>query len=156
MKTFLFALFALFLIVPVSACRAEEAGVPTEELIIMSKNGKHKFDVEVAVTPQQLTQGLMFRSSMPEDHGMLFLFGMPEERNFWMKNTLIPLDIIYISPQGTINHIHENAVPHDETPLPSKGPTMHVLELNGGLTAKLGIKPGDAVYHGSFGNSLAQ
>ena len=138
---------ALSLLTPLAACKAEEPAAPTEELVIKSTGGtEHRFDVEIAATPQALTQGLMFRSSMPEDHGMLFLFGEERERNFWMKNTYIPLDIVYIRESGIIHHIHENAKPLDETPLPSRGPVLNVLELNAGVTAKRGIKPGDIVY----------
>lgn len=147
MKIVLFALSMFLLTLPVSACRAEEPGAYTEKLTIKAQSGKeHKFQVEIAATPETVMKGLMFRSSMPEDSGMLFMFPQEQERNFWMRNTLIPLDIIYIRESGVIHHIHENAIPHDETPLPSSGAVKNVLELNGGVTAKLGIRPGDVVY----------
>ena len=74
---------------------------------------------------------------------MLFLFPRVAERNFWMKNTYIPLDIIFLNGENVIHHIHENAVPHDITQIPSNGPVLNVLEVNAGITAKLGIKAGD-------------
>ncbi|MCB9991796.1 MAG: DUF192 domain-containing protein [Rhodospirillales bacterium] len=128
------------------AC-SDEFALDTETLVIETPGGeKHKFHVEIAATPDTMTRGLMYRSSMAEDHGMYFMFPTVKDRNFWMKNTLIPLDIIYIREDGIINHIHENAVPLDETPIPSKGPVQNVLEINGGMAAKLGLKPGDKIY----------
>ncbi len=148
MKNIIFTVLFVCFLVPASwACAGEEHDLYTEDLVIKSQDSgaEHNFNVEMATTPEALMQGLMYRSSMAEDHGMLFLFAKELERNFWMKNTYIPLDIIFIKESGVIHHIHENAVPRDETPLPSKGPVLNVLELNGGVTAKLGIKPGDVI-----------
>ncbi len=142
-------MMALFLLTPIASCKAEEASIlPTHPLIVKSKAGgmEHRFEVEIANTPETIMQGLMFRSSMPENHGMLFAFPHDGERNFWMKNTYIPLDILFIKRSGIIHHIHEGARPLDETPLPSNGPVLNVLELNAGVTNMLGIKPGDIVY----------
>jgi len=161
MRNVLIAVMAFFFVLPVvSACGEDtpQAGyeLPVEDLTIETAAGqKHRFHVEIAATVPAQMKGLMGRESMPEDHGMLFLFAVEKEHSFWMKNTLLPLDIIYIKSNGVINHIHENAKPMDETPLLSNGPVLNVLELNGGMTAKLGIKPGDKVYHGSFGKALA-
>lgn len=120
---------------------------------IVSQDGKtHGFDVELALTPLQQQKGLMNRSSMADDAGMLFFFGDEAPRAFWMKNTLIPLDIIFIKQNGIIHHIHENAIPHDLTSIPSQGDVAAVLEINGGLSAKLGIARGDKVKHALFGN----
>lgn len=136
----------------VFATQAQETAADTEKLVIRTAQGEEfLFNIEIADTPETIMRGLMFRSSMPEDHGMLFLFGQERPRNFWMKNTLIPLDIIYIRADGKIGHIHENAIPHDETPLPSNGPALMVLELNGGVTDRLGIAPGDEVIYGASG-----
>jgi uncharacterized membrane protein (UPF0127 family) len=124
----------------------------TNKLSIVSADGTgHVFSVELALTPQQQAYGLMNRTSMPQDHGMLFVFGDEAERGFWMKNTLIPLDMVFIKKNGVIHHIHENAIPHDLTTNYSKGPVMAVLELNGGTSARLNIKPGDVVKHAVFG-----
>jgi uncharacterized membrane protein (UPF0127 family) len=92
----------------------------------------------------------MFRRALAADRGMLFEFDRPDVQSFWMKNTLIPLDIIYIGADGRIVSIARNARPLDETPLYSSGPAQGVLEIEGGLSAKLGIEPGDKVEHPFF------
>ena len=90
---------------------------------------------------------------MAENHGMLFYFGGEEAgRRFWMKNTLIPLDMIFIKADGTIHHIHENAIPKDLTGVPSNGPVAAVLEINGGVSRKLELQKGDKVKHRFFEN----
>ncbi|MCI5059520.1 MAG: DUF192 domain-containing protein, partial [Alphaproteobacteria bacterium] len=96
-------------------------------------------------------KGLMHRTELPENAGMLFWFGGREqERRFWMKNTLIPLDMLFIKANGTIHHIHENAVPHDLTGISSKGPVAAVLEINGGLSQTWVLAAGDRVVHPYF------
>lgn len=159
MKNIVLTIIALVFFAPVAmGCENHDGlDMPIEKLSIQSSSGKtHEFHVEVANTPQTVMKGLMHRESMAENHGMLFLFPEERERNFWMKNTLIPLDIVFIKTDGTIHHIHENAIPLDETPLPSKGVVRHVLEINGGVAEKLGLKAGDTVHHEVFGNVLAQ
>lgn len=131
--------------------------LPMEPLSIQIAEGLHyDFSVEIAGTNRQIMIGLMNRDQMDDDHGMLFLFKQPAERSFWMKNTLIPLDMLFIRSDGTIHKIHENAQPNDLTSIKSDGPVPAVLELNGGLTRKLGIKVGDKVFHDFFGNKLAR
>ena len=100
------------------------------------------FRLELAESTAETTQGMMFRRSVPESTGMLFI--MPEERfqSFWMRNTYVPLDIIYLSSEGRVVSIQANAQPLNETPLPSDGPAKYVLEIAGGQSAALGIKPG--------------
>jgi uncharacterized membrane protein (UPF0127 family) len=100
------------------------------------------FTLELAESTAETTQGMMYRRSVPEGTGMLFV--MPEERyqSFWMRNTYVPLDIIYISEAGTVVSIQANAQPMNETPLPSEGPAKYVLEIAGGSSAPLGITPG--------------
>lgn len=117
---------------------------------IASSNGQHRFVIERAVTAQQQERGLMFRTDLTPDGGMLFWpypagGGAPREASFWMKNTPTPLDIVFIRPDGTIATIAENAVPYSETPIPSGEPVGAVLELVGGRTAELGIAAGDKV-----------
>ena len=114
------------------------------------------FNVELATTAPQLTQGLMFRTEMAEDAGMLFLFKKEDILSFWMKNTLIPLDMLFIDADGQIVHIHENAIPQDLTPVPSQKPAKSVLELNGGIAKKMGIQVGDQIIHDFFGNTEAK
>jgi len=128
----------------------EAAPAKTIALSIASANGKHDFQVETAKTPAEQERGLMFRTDIPKDGGMLFWpypgdGGPPREASFWMKNTPSPLDIVFIRSDGTIAKIAENAVPFDETPLSSGEPVGAVLELNGGRTAELGITAGDKV-----------
>ncbi len=108
------------------------------------------FKVEIAKTEAQREQGLMCRTGLSDDYGMLFEFGDSAERTFWMQNTLSPLDIIYIAPNGRIVSIQKDAKPLDETPLPSYGSASGVLEINAGLSEKLGLKAGDIVEHPFF------
>ncbi len=114
------------------------------ELRIQGEDGTEiaKLDIEVAGNPQEIQQGLMYRQSMEENQGMLFL--MPENRlqSFWMRNTFIPLDIIFIDTEKKIVSIQKNAKPHDETSLPSAGPAQYVLEVNAGYSDKHGLKKG--------------
>lgn len=125
-----------------------------ETLVIETRSGaKHSFEIEVADTPQKQAIGLMYRKQMDADHGMLFLMSRePKETAFWMKNTYIPLDMLFIGADGRIEHIRENTVPLDLTPVPSGVPVTAVLELNGGRTAALGIAEGDRVIHYYFQN----
>jgi uncharacterized membrane protein (UPF0127 family) len=131
--------------------RQADAEATNGELTVVSTSGKHSFKVEVVSTPEKMAQGLMYRKSLPEDAGMLFDYGRPQPTSFWMKNTLIPLDMIFIAADGRIVNIHERAVPLSLDPIPSQGPVRGVLEVNGGTVAKLGIKPGDRVLHPIFG-----
>jgi uncharacterized membrane protein (UPF0127 family) len=120
------------------------SGLPVIDLSVQSGKTNHAFRVEVAASPEQQAQGLMFRTEMGADEGMLFPHDPPRRASFWMKNTVIPLDIIYVGTNGRILNI-VNAVPYDLTPLPSAGVASAVLELNGGRAAQLGIKAGDKV-----------
>jgi uncharacterized protein len=114
-------------------------------LIIHAGGSAYKFEVELATTPAQREQGLMFRKSMAANAGMLFLYPNEQPVAFWMKNTLIPLDMLFLKADGSIARIAANAVPLDETPIPSDAPVQAVLEVNGGTAAALGIKEGDKV-----------
>lgn len=149
MKTLL-AAFALLLIAagPVRAQEAPAVPFKTSELTIETAAGKSfHFTVELALTPEQQQHGLMFREKMAPDAGMLFVFDRAEPRNFWMMNTLIPLDMIFIRNDGTIANIIEKAAPQSLEPRSSDGPAKAVLELNGGIARFLDIKPGDRVIH---------
>ena len=129
-----------------------KSSLPVEKLTIETAAGqKADFSVEIASTPIDLHVGLMFRKEMPKDHGMLFEFGQePREESFWMKDTLIPLDMLFIAADGHIVTIHQNAKPEDVTPISSGEPVTGVLELNGGITESLKIKVGDKVVHPYF------
>lgn len=138
------AFMALFL------CLASVAGAgekfDTQPLTIVTKNGKsHAFTVELAVTPRQREQGLMNRREMAPDHGMLFAFGETRQVFMWMKNTYLPLDMLFIGKDGKVRSIKENARPLDESIIDSKGPIDYVLELNGGTVKRLGIRTGNRV-----------
>jgi uncharacterized membrane protein (UPF0127 family) len=121
------------------------AGLAQVPVTIHSANGMHRFTVEVAATPEEQATGLMNRSALEPDRGMIFPYSPPQDAAFWMKNTLIPLDMIFIRPDGTIGRIEENAVPLSLEPVPSMEPISAVLEINGGRSAELGIKAGDKV-----------
>jgi uncharacterized membrane protein (UPF0127 family) len=130
---------------------AAQPVLPTQPLSIQTSDGKtHNFHVEMATTPQQQEVGLMFRTAVRADGGMLFVFPTTQEGQFWMKNTLVPLDMVFINPDGTIRSIAENTVPHSLGIDDSGGPILAVLELQGGLTAKENISVGDKVIAPAF------
>ncbi|WP_191229065.1 DUF192 domain-containing protein [Aurantiacibacter xanthus] len=124
-----------------------ESGLTVIPLTVTTADGKrHEFRVEVAASAAQQARGLMFRTAMGADEGMIFpREDDPRESSFWMRNTVIPLDIIFIGPDRRILNVAANAVPYSETPVPSVGAAGAVLELNGGRAAELGIKAGDKV-----------
>jgi hypothetical protein len=126
---------------------------PTSDLTIISATGPHRFKVELAETPAQMTQGLMFRTSLAPDAGMLFDYKQPIAATMWMRNTLIPLDMLFVDAQGRIVNIHERAVPQSLDVIAAAAPVRAVIELNGGTAARLGIAPGDQVVHPIFGNT---
>ena len=113
-------------------------------LTIRSADGVHRFTVEVARSPEEQAQGLMFRRSLAPDRGMIFPYNPPQPVAFWMRNTLIPLDMIFIRADGRIARI-ATAKPLDETPVPAGEPVAAVLEIAGGRAAELGISEGDSV-----------
>ncbi len=129
---------------------AANPATKTESLEIVTSRGRTRFTVELAITKAQQARGLMFRQSLAPDHGMLFPYNPPQVAAFWMRNTLISLDIVYIAPDGRVLSIARNAAPHDETPIPSGGVIGGVLEIPGGRAAQLGILPGDRVLHRIF------
>jgi uncharacterized membrane protein (UPF0127 family) len=113
--------------------------------------GQANFSVDVADDDQERAQGLMFVESMPTLNGMLFVYERPQRASFWMRNTLIPLDMLFISSTGVVERIHENAIPLDETPIDGGDGVFAVLEINGGLSKRLGITEGAQIQHPSFG-----
>ncbi len=140
------------LLPPGAVARAMGQGpsVAVSEIAIASGEERHFFRVEMAITPEQRARGLMFRRQLAPDAGMLFDFLVPQQAAFWMKNTLIPLDMLFIAADGRIVNITERTVPHSLSMVPSAGPVRAVLELNGGTVARLGIRPGDRVIHAIF------
>lgn len=137
----LIAAVAAFLLLSVNAL-ADDG-----RLTIANAKGDYSFNVEVVDTPEGRAKGLMFRTSMAPDAGMLFDFKESREVSFWMQNTLIPLDMLFIRQDGTIANIQVNAKPLDPTSIPSDGPVEFVLEIAGGRSVELGIKAGDTVLH---------
>ena len=133
-------------------------GVPqnleVSPLAIEADGGWHWFEVEVAKTPEQQSLGLMYRQEMAGDHGMLFHYSFPQSVGFWMKDTYIPLDLIFIQPDGTIANIVHEARPLSLDTISSRGWVAGVLEINGGQAEALGIEAGDIVHHEIFGNAI--
>jgi uncharacterized membrane protein (UPF0127 family) len=121
-----------------------------QPLEIATRTGVHVFAVEMAVTPEQQAKGLMFRRELPEGQGMLFDFQTEQPASFWMKNTYISLDMIFIRADGRILRVAENTVPHSEALVSSGGPVRAVLEVIAGTAKKLGIAAGDRVAHPIF------
>jgi uncharacterized protein len=123
----------------------------TASLTIVGASGSHRFTVELAETPAQMEQGLMFRQSLAPDAGMLFDFRQPTMATMWMHNTLIPLDMLFVDAKGTIVNIEQRAVPESDAIISAAAPVRAVIELNGGTAARLGIAPGDRVLYPIFG-----
>jgi len=123
-----------------------QTGLRVIPLAITTGNGRvHNYRVELAETPEQQAHGMMFRTKMPPHSGMLFPYAPPTSVAFWMRNTLIPLDIIFIGSDGRVLNIAERAEPLSERPLPSRGAVRGVLELAGGEAARIGLRPGDSI-----------
>ena len=128
-----------------------QTGLAEEPLVIETETGqRHEFTVEMAITPREQAVGMMFRRKAPRDRGMLFPFEEPKIASFWMKNTIVPLDLIFIAADGTITDIHARAIPLSEDPLSSTVEVVAVLELAGGETDRRDIRVGDKVLHGFF------
>lgn len=117
--------------------------------------GDARFTIELADTPETRSRGLMFRESMPQRAGMLFVYERPQSASFWMKNTLIPLDMLFFDKTGTLTHIHHLAVPGDLTPIPGGDAVYAVLEINGGLAKTYGITVGSVMQHKVFSSGPA-
>lgn len=130
-------------------CAWAEAVCAPDRLDIRWQDGRESFAVELADDPAERAQGLMFRESLPLSQGMLFVYETPGRPGFWMKNTLIPLDMIFADHTGTVTRVHENAIPGDLNPVDGGPGVMFVLEINGGLASRLGIAPGAVLRHPS-------
>jgi uncharacterized protein len=121
-----------------------------QTLEIATRGGVHAFSVEIATNDAERQKGLMFRKELAEGRGMLFDFGHDQDVSMWMKNTYIPLDMLFIQSDGRISHIAENTEPLSERIISSGGPVRAVLEVIGGTARKLGIAPGDRVASAMF------
>jgi uncharacterized membrane protein (UPF0127 family) len=134
---------------------AGQAGCADDQVELRGDWGKARFSIEVADDSAERAQGLMNRASLPSSAGMLFIYEAPQHASFWMKNTLIPLDMIFVDPTGTVTRIHENAVPLDTTGIDGGDGVAAVLEINGGLARRLGITTGSEMRHPSFASATA-
>jgi uncharacterized protein len=139
---------AALLVVAGLSVPAVAAGL--DRLQIVTASGAHEFQVEIANDDASRERGLMYRRFMPADGGMLFEFEREAPVSFWMKNTYIPLDMIFISRAGVVKNVVANAEPLSESVIPSGPPCAAVLELNGGTAAAIGLKVGDTVRHPFF------
>ncbi|MDB5665438.1 DUF192 domain-containing protein [Cypionkella sp.] len=117
--------------------------------------GVQRFSVEIADTEAERSQGLMFREKMPASSGMLFVYDEPKHAYFWMKNTLLPLDMVFADRTGLVTAVHSNAAPQDETPIDGGPGVAIVLEINGGLAKRMGIAPGAVMRSAALDQSLA-
>ncbi len=131
-----------------AACREDRVGLRNDKTQIT-------FNVELAISPQDRARGLMFRESLPKRSGMLFVFDPPQRVAFWMKNTLIPLDIIFLDRTGMVTRVHENAIPGDESQIYGGDSVFAVLEINAGLADRYLITPGTQMQHEVFSQGPA-
>ena len=146
------ALAVLLALLAFPAALAAQDGIfETGDLWIDSGGTRHHFTVEIADTQQKRSLGLMFREDVPADTGMLFDFEKPRDVAMWMKNTYVPLDMLFIDEAGTILNIATDTTPLSLDPVRSAGPALGVLELRAGTTVRLGIEAGDMVEHPLFG-----
>ena len=145
----------LSIILGVLAAPAARAGCSETRADLRGDWGAARFTVEVADDAAERGRGLMHRERMAASAGMLFVYEHPQRVSFWMRNTLIPLDMIFMDQTGTVTRVHENAVPLDETGIPGGDGVQFVLEINGGLAARLGIEPGSELRHPAIGDGAA-
>ena len=145
------ALSALFGCSSLAATDGRQQALPRSELVIDTARGPARFTVELAADSRSQEQGLMFRRHLAPNAGMLFVFRPSRTVDFWMKNTILPLDLIFIRADGRISSVKAEAVPFSEALIPSAEPVRAVLEINGGRAAALGIEPGEQVHHAIFG-----
>ena len=139
------AAFAVVLLYPFAAIAADD------QLVVHTATGAHPFTVELVDTPETRARGLMFRGSLAPDAGMLFDFKEERPVSFWMRNTFIPLDIVFIRADGTVANVHVKARPHDTTGIPSTGAVTYVLEIAGGRSEEIGLEAGDRIEHDRIG-----
>lgn len=135
--------FALLSLTLLAAC----SGSAEDRAIMHTATGAHSFTIEIADTNEERAQGLMFRTELAPDAGMLFDYGTEQQTSFWMQNTLIPLDMIFMGADGVVKNIHVNARPLDTTSIPSGAPVRFVLEIPGGRSKEIGLKIGDRMEH---------
>ena len=138
-----------------SGLSASAATCSEDRISLRGPRGQAAFTVEIADDYQARALGLMHRESMPRFSGMLFVFDTPQRAVFWMENTLIPLDMLFIDAQGVVQTVHENAIPMDRTPIDGGFGIQYVLEINGGMAGRLGLEPGVEVRHPAIAQETA-
>ena len=152
----LLAMMAALVLAPAQAWAQSgpQPELPKERLVILTRDGgRHEFKVEMALTAEQQTVGLMFRRAVPADGGMLFDWGAPRPSQMWMRNTISSLDMLFITADGTVRGIAERTVPQSLATIDSGGPVRGTLELAAGTAERLGIRVGDKVLQRIFGNA---
>ncbi|HHB80688.1 MAG TPA: DUF192 domain-containing protein [Aliiroseovarius sp.] len=154
MRRFVFSLFFAGLFSAVLPAYADTCS--QDALFLRGPWGQARFGVEIADTPAEQARGLMFRESLGASKGMLFVYDRPGAPAFWMKNTLIPLDMLFITPEGVVQYVHANAIPGDLTPISGGPGVQYVLEIKGGMAARLGIAPGSELHHPAIAADLAR
>ncbi len=140
----------LFLSLVASLLAPAEAKMRADRLSLVTGTGEHEIEIEVAETIEEKSLGLMFRAELPPGRGMLFPYPAPHEVTMWMKNTYIPLDMVFIRADGTVHRVEERAEPQSERIISSNGLVTAVLEIAGGEGRRFGVKPGDKVRHPHF------
>ncbi|MCV3272375.1 DUF192 domain-containing protein [Roseobacter sinensis] len=146
---------AAWLCLAAQAVAAQECR--TDTVYLKGEWGEARFAVEIADDDAERAQGLMHREHLPSSAGMLFVYEQPQRLSFWMRNTLIPLDLIFIDQTGRVKTVHHSAQPLDETPIPGgPDPLTHVLEINGGLARAMGIAEGTLVRHPTFSSETSE
>jgi uncharacterized membrane protein (UPF0127 family) len=138
---------ALVVVAGLAPLQAALAKCAPDRVELRGPFGQARFTVEVVDTPESRAVGLMNRPSMPRSVGMLFIYEEPTQASFWMENTLIPLDMIFVDPTGLVTHVHHDAVPLDRTPIAGGDNVLLVLEINGGLARAMGIAKGAELRH---------
>ena len=148
------ALFAfLVLTVMLFGFKSGYARAAVEAMTLVTETGEHRFDIEIADSPQEKSYGLMFRTELGARAGMLFPYGDPQEITMWMRNTYIPLDMVFIRGDGTVHRVESRTEPMSERVIASEGNVTAVLEIAGGIADTLKLKPGDRVRHRAFGTT---
>tara|TARA_R110002096_G_scaffold350602_2_gene543817 strand:- start:8400 stop:8858 length:459 start_codon:yes stop_codon:yes gene_type:complete len=145
------------MLVPVMPSRSLAAGDCSEGTVDLrlAGGGQARFSIELADDAAERSRGLMFRETMPRSAGMLFVYERPQRAVFWMKNTVLALDMIFADAAGVVKTVHSNAIPYDETPIDGGEGIVAVLEINGGLAERMGITPGAVLRHPALNQTTA-
>mgnify|MGYP000167721027 CR=1 FL=1 len=152
MTTWLRHSLATLLLFPLLALPLHAQNCRPDRVDLRGPWGKVSFQVEIADDEDSRARGLMYREHLPRGQGMLFVYPQPQPARFWMRNTYIPLDLLFLNESGAVTHIHEQAIPKDLTPIYGGDKVFAVLEINGGLAARYGLSVGSEMRHEVFSN----